>query len=283
MSKCSWSKEEIEKKIGELASIQPWWHDIELPYGVHTRGIAKANWEPNHNVPKWQRIAALLLENLNRVIDLGCNEGYFCLKLSQIGIKEIIGVDANRDRIEKARFVMDLSRVKNIRLIQEDIYNLEKLQLGHFDLALCLGLLHRVPDPYGLLAIVTQLADSIILEWSEIISDEPIMRFWGGGFKTYDVHNSGYWRPSRACVQQILERFGFRHFYDLETISNRAIMLASKRSLNLPTSELQSEPKTKPDSVTPKAWSLVIKSRRRLATILTNLSIRIDGASGSKL
>ena len=47
--------------------------------------------------------------------------------------------------------------------------------------------------------LAAALADMTILEWSAVVSDEPIMRFWGGGFKAYDVYNSGYWQPSRSC------------------------------------------------------------------------------------
>lgn len=231
MEKYRWTKQQIETEVARLEAIQPWWHDIELPYGIFTRGRKETEWEPNHNVPKWQRISPFIPRELRRVIDLGCNEGYFCLKLIEMGVQEVVGVDISPNRIEKAHFIMDVLQVRNVRLIQDSVSKVDTLKLGLFDFALCLGLVHRVPDPYVLLAMVSELTDSVILEWSGIISHEPIMRFWGGGFKSYDAYNSGYWQPSRVCVKQILERHGFRHFYDIEADSDRAILLASRNSL----------------------------------------------------
>lgn len=231
VSERPWSKEEIVKEVTRLDEIQPWWHDIELPYGVFTRGRAPAKWDNNHNVPKWQKLSTFVPPGLQRAIDLGCNEGYFCLKLRELGIPDVVGVDISPQRIEKAHLVMNLCGETNVRLVEASVYELAPLRLGTFDLALCLGLVHRVPDPYGLLAAISELADTAILEWSAVLSDEPVMRFWGGGFKTYDVYNSGYWQPSRSCVREILQRYGFSYFHDIDGESDRATLLASRNPL----------------------------------------------------
>lgn len=228
----TWSREEIMREVTRLDAIQPWWHDIELPCGVFTRGRAPAKWENNHNVPKWQMLSPFVPAGLRRAIDLGCNEGYFCLKLRELGIAEVVGVDISPHRIEKAQLVMDLLGETNVWLLHASVYELAPLRLGRFDLALCLGLVHRVPDPYGLLVAIGELADMAILEWSAILSDEPVMRFWGGGVKSYDVYNSGYWQPSRSCVREILQRYGFLHFQDIDDReSDRAMLMASRTPL----------------------------------------------------
>jgi hypothetical protein len=54
---------------------------------------------------------------------------------------------------------------------------------GKCDLGLALGLLHRVPDPYTLIMKTDELADAVVYEWAALKSEEPIMRFWGGGLE----------------------------------------------------------------------------------------------------
>lgn len=35
-------------------------------------------------------------------IDIGCNEGFFCYKMAQLGAKEVVGIDKNKDTIVRA-------------------------------------------------------------------------------------------------------------------------------------------------------------------------------------
>ena len=85
-----------------------------------------------------------------------------------------------------------------------------------------------------MLAAISELTDTAILEWSASPSDQPIMQFWGGGLKSYDVYNSGYWQPSRSCVRQILERYGFSQYQQIDDgESDRAMLLASRQPLAL--------------------------------------------------
>ena len=265
------TKGEIENEVRRLCGVQPWWQDIELPFGIFTCGRPEGELKANHNVPKWDKIEAFLPSGARRAIDLGCNEGYFCLKLIEAGMEEVVGIDVDQHRIEKASFVVDVLQVKDIGLVQADIYELDNLELGHFDLALCLGMLHRVPDPYRLLATVGRLADTVILEWSGINTDDPIMRFWGGGFKTYDVHNTGYWRPSRACVKQILQRHGYNYFHDIEAKCHRAILLASKHRLQLGIPPEGIATGGHLEGLTEKARSLINKCWKKFTSVLGNL------------
>jgi SAM-dependent methyltransferase len=223
------TKAEIRREVQRLGAEQPWWHDIELPFGVHTHPRSNDELKPNHNTVKWRKIRPLLNLTGKRVIDLACNEGFFSLEALRSNAAQVIGVDINEHRIKKARFVAQTLECANLQLLQEDIYRLTPDQVeGSFDVALCLGLMHRVPDPLGLLRTVGQMADTVVLEWAALASSDPIMEFWTNGDKQYDPDNSGYWRISRQCIKEMLWRVGFRAFYDAEPADHRAIMLASK-------------------------------------------------------
>lgn len=223
------SKSEIENEVRRLGEIQPWWHDIELPHGIHTIGRAPTELAANHNMEKWGRIKNLLDAKGQTVLDLGCNEGFYCHELLALGADRVIGVDINPHRIEKARFVAEAKGLKNATFLERSVYQLNPSEFGGtVDVAIALGLLHRVPDPYGLLSKLAELADIVILEWAALNTEEPMMKFWGGGYKEYDTDNTGYWRVSRRCAKEILFREGFHYFSDIEPTDSRAILAASR-------------------------------------------------------
>jgi len=72
-------------------------------------------------------------------LDIGCNEGFFCHKLSQLGAKEVVGIDANKDTILKAE-----ERVKkttyNIKYVNIDINNY--IPTNKYDIILISSALH---------------------------------------------------------------------------------------------------------------------------------------------
>jgi SAM-dependent methyltransferase len=224
------SKEWLESEVKRLGDRQPWWHDIQLPHGVRTLNRSDEDLRANHNNVKWETIRKLLNVRGKTVVDLGCNEGYYCLEARRAGAARITGVDIDPDRVAKARFVMRALGIQDIEVLEMSAYDVTQETLGgKCDLALALGLLHRVPDPYTLIMKMGELADAVVYEWAALKSEEPIMRFWGGDLKDYDVNNTGYWRISITCVKEILLRAGFRSYRDVHAGDTRAILFASRR------------------------------------------------------
>ena len=119
-----YSKDEISNKVKELEKVQPWNHCIELPYGIKTTGDNQVS--HGKNLVKWSRIEPYLRAidiKGKRVLDIGCNEGFFSLKLKELGAREVIGIDADELRIEKAKFVSELLEVSGIRYEVGDIFD----------------------------------------------------------------------------------------------------------------------------------------------------------------
>ena len=60
------------------------------------------------NLVKWERIKPLIDEiglEGKRVLDIGCNEGYFSIQMHKAGAKSGLGFDISDLRLKKARFV----------------------------------------------------------------------------------------------------------------------------------------------------------------------------------
>lgn len=78
-----------------------------------------------------------------RVLDLCCGQGVFCRQLSQLPLKEIVGVDASPALIQAAR---QRGHDPKIRYVVGDARNLGDLADGAFDAAACLMAVHDLDD-----------------------------------------------------------------------------------------------------------------------------------------
>ena len=231
-----YTKEEITRRIEELGREQPWNHSIELPYGLRTTAGEQVS--HGKNIVKWSRIKqyidAIDVKG-KRVLDVGCNEGFFSLKLKELGAREVVGFDADEPRIRKAEFVAEVLNVSDVVYEVMDIFHEGLDAHGHFDVALCLGFLHRVSHPYQVLERLTQICDMLVLEWKSLREgsfDLPIMKFCGGHSKDSNIYSGLYWLPSVQCVLDMLRSLGFVHNFVIDNSAWRRTMVVSSHLEN---------------------------------------------------
>lgn len=224
---------DLKNKIDELGREQPWNHCINLPFELRTTQEKQIS--QGKNLIKWDRIKNYIKEidvKGKRVLDVGCNEGYFSLMLKEFGAKEVIGIDADRIRLKKANFVLNVLGCQGIRYEEIDIFSESLFQLGKFDFTLCMGILHRVPNPYALLDRIARISDILLLEWKSLNEGSfnlPIMKYCGGVTKDSNPYGKLYWVPSITCVIGILESLGFvNNLIDDNSTWRRSIIISSR-------------------------------------------------------
>jgi SAM-dependent methyltransferase len=227
-------KEKIQKKVNQLAKKQAWNHNFDLPYGIQTRPGKQHS--HGKNLVKLERLIPLFdLIDLKekKILDVGCNEGFFSNYMMNRGAS-VIGIDIDELRISKAMYVKkllgDSSRL-NFRKI--DIYSEEFNDLNKFDLCLCLGFIHRVPDPFRAVKAISEHTNMIIFEWKALKfgpHDEPFAYFSPKPEDLEDYYGTEYWLLSFAALERILQRLGFKYFYRIDDPSQkRAILVAGKQ------------------------------------------------------
>ena len=226
------SKLEIEQNIKDLGDEQFWNHNIALPFDIQT--APKRQKSHGKNLVKWERIKPLLemidLSN-KRVLDIGCNEGFFSLQLAEKA-EYVLGGDIDPLRIKKALFVNSLLKVKNVLFSVIDIYSSEFEELDQFDFCICMGFLHRVPDPVRAISAIGKKTDTVLFEWKALKHghhDEAFAYFSPKSVDENDYYGTEYWLLSYPALEAILRREGFKYFHRVDDPrQRRAILIASK-------------------------------------------------------
>lgn len=224
---------EITRQVADLAAVQPWNHNFRLPGNVETKPGAQHS--HGKNLVKLERLAPLFDAfgvQGKKVLDVGCNEGFFSMHLAGQGA-QVLGIDIDAHRISKARFVQGLlGEGKDLRFELLDIYSSEFRALPRFDLCLCLGFIHRVPDPFSAVAAIAERVDTIIFEWKALKfgpHDDAFAYFSPKGVDQADYYGTEYWLLSYAALERILRRLGFSHFHRIDDPrQRRAIMVAGR-------------------------------------------------------
>lgn len=153
-----------------------------------------------------------------RVLDLGALEGLFAVELARRGA-DVVAVEAragNAARIRAAREALGLDRLE---VVEADVRDLEALELGRFDLVLCLGLLYHL-DEDGVLGLVPQLARmcdrAAIFDTHVALQDGPLAAADPAGLRVDPGRDLGPLRPIHDARGRAYEgRTFFEHTPDL--------------------------------------------------------------------
>lgn len=265
---------QIQKQVNELGALQAWNHNYTLPNGVETRPGAQLS--HGKNLVKLERLKPLFDAiglNGKSVLDVGCNEGFFSLHMAGAGGK-VVGIDIDEQRIAKARYVQSvLGEGKDVRFDTVDIYSPQFKAFDRFDLCLCLGFIHRVPDPFSAIAALAERTDMIIFEWRALKfgpHDDAFAYFSPKGIDKDDYYGTEYWLLSYAALERILSRLGYDHFHRVDDPrQRRAILVAGKHHHPL---------FDRPNVVTHRGRgrALLTHGKRFLGTLIGVLSGRIN-------
>jgi SAM-dependent methyltransferase len=157
--------EEIRRAIAAF----PRWH-----YQFDLQGQLTPIWH-QQNVNRHEQRARYFLEPLveffggslagKRVLDLGCNAGFWALRVIEADCSYVVGVDGRKMHIDQANLVFEVNEVPRTRyeFVCADIFDADYLRLGPFDIVLCLGLLYHVSKPVELFERIAATNAEIVL------------------------------------------------------------------------------------------------------------------------
>jgi SAM-dependent methyltransferase len=87
-----------------------------------------------------------------RVLDLGCNAGFWSLAALDAGADFVLGVEGRQMYADQAQLVFETRGVDQgrFRFLVGDVFELDLDDWGPFDIVFCLGLLYHVSKPMSL-------------------------------------------------------------------------------------------------------------------------------------
>ena len=114
-----------------------------------------------------------------RVLDLGCNAGFWSLHALRRGAAFVQGVDARGTHVEQARLVFEVEGVdaSRFRFAEADLLSVPWESWGPFDVVLCLGLLYHVNRPVELFARIAATGAQ------HVLVDTALSRLPGAAFE----------------------------------------------------------------------------------------------------
>ena len=206
---------DIKEKIIELNTKGHWNHLFNIN-GINT--IDKQKFSIGNNIIKWNRIINRCNFNGKKVLDLACSDGYFSIQSLLNGASYVNGIDLDKLRIEKANFVKNHYNYENIDFNIRDVYNID-LDKEKYDIIMCLGLLHRIPDMKKLLNKLKKESNILIIETKILDTQEDkIIRQGGGIGKTKsNKYNKLHTVASFKYIENILRKNGYTKFeFDID-------------------------------------------------------------------
>jgi tRNA (mo5U34)-methyltransferase len=251
----------LNEKIGGFAR----WH-YQFDLNGHLTPIhddSKINRHVQRKRYFFDPLVALLGGSLagKRVLDLGCNAGFWSLHAIESGCDFVLGIDGREMHIDQANLVFDVKNVEKdrYRFVQADIFETDFAALGKFDVVLCLGLLYHVSKPIELLERIAEAGSDIVVIDTHLSSV--------GGACLEIIHESlddprsavdrelVLW-PTRQAVRDMVQLFG----YDVRLLKprfddytgardyreghRRAFLCASQTDLGALPAPVESVPKT---------------------------------------
>jgi len=273
----------LEERIAELG---PWHYRIEFDDGVSTPTpkpsvLNRHEQRGRYFFDALLRVTGGSLEG-RRVLDLGCNAGYWAYLAMEAGADFLLGVDARERQLDQARLVFEAKGVDPARYRFEEANVFEHDFSERFDVVLCLGLMYHVSKPMDLFEVMAGVGAEIIVIDTIIspsqeslfkVRREPVDRWLNAAdMETVLI-------PSRQAVIDLAAQFGFNtvplalNMTDLTGLGEyrEGRRLAFICSKSLPLDGLDSAPMRVPRPLHDRArrwlrWQLRARARKRKRT-----------------
>ena len=155
---------ELESRI---AAFDRWHYEFEFEGGVRTPvwDLSRSSRHEQRSRYFFERLLQATGGSLQgrRVLDLGCNAGYWSLKAVEADAEFVAGVDGRQMHVDQANLVFEAKGIDpdRYRFETENLFDY-KTDVD-FDVVLCLGLMYHVAKPIELFEIMTRAGAKIIV------------------------------------------------------------------------------------------------------------------------
>ena len=146
--------------------------------------------------------------SLESAIDLGCGVGYFSKFLCDRGF-QVVAIDGRVENAKEAR-----RRYPTITFLTKNVEETALSELGVFDLALCVGLLYHLENPFQAIRNLHALTGKVaIVESMCTPGADPALLLLDESLEDNQGLNRVAFYPTESCLIKMLSRAGFPFVY----------------------------------------------------------------------
>jgi SAM-dependent methyltransferase len=200
-----------------IAQFPRWHYRFEFDGGVTTPIFDEGhvNRHEQRRAYFFDALLSLVGHDLSgrRVLDLGCNAGYWSLQALDAGADFVLGVDGRQMHIDQAELVFAEKDVEPSRYRFELGNVFEHDLKDRFDVVLCLGLMYHIAKPVELFELMVRTGAEIL------VIDTEICPLAGSHFRVRrettleEPRNAVDYEtilvPTRQAVVDLASQFGF--------------------------------------------------------------------------
>jgi ABC-2 type transport system ATP-binding protein/lipopolysaccharide transport system ATP-binding protein len=172
-----------------------WFYPFDLPSGDRVRCYLPSHFAGFHDdrlammftalhdiyQTRWEDISCL---------DIGCNQGFFTLKLAETGCRKSLGIDARSDNIADAELIRQIYGLPNLSFSTTDLMRVDPQGFEKFDVVLMFSLLFSLENPIGALKIARALTKQVLLIETPIAPEVSGQIDWGSYQQQKQLHGS---------------------------------------------------------------------------------------------
>lgn len=130
----------VDEIYSKIQSVPVWFHKIEVAPGIFTPGI-----QDSEGVLEKIKLPADLTGK--RVLDLGARDGLYSFECEKRGAAEVVALDYTTPDATGFNVAKELLGSK-VEWVTGNVYQIDQLNLGKFDLVLFLGVIYHLRHPY---------------------------------------------------------------------------------------------------------------------------------------
>lgn len=251
---------DTEQLRAEVARFPVWHYEFDLN-GVTTpiRVPAHRNRHAQRSRYFFEPLVGLFGGSLKgkRVLDLGCNAGYWSLKAIEAGADYVLGVDGRQMHVDQANLVFQAKEIEpqRYKFRTGNVFTDDFAGEGPFDIVLCLGLLYHVSKPVELIERIAAINTDVLLIDTEVSGLSGVV--WRTRRESLDeprnaIDYEQVFIPSRLGVIELARAFGYAAValqVDASSYSGMSGYVRGKRVAFMcaKKTDLSSLPKTKDD------------------------------------
>ena len=195
--------------LSEIQKLSPFFHNFIL-HGIRTKPITGNSWNDNYPQNLWEIISPYVDITKGKVLDIGCNAGFFSFKFAEMGA-DVLGIDREQPEattfsfqraIEQANFIKSVLGLE-ATFIKGNFFDVK----GMFDVVLFLGVYYHLKDYALSLPKINSLLNKDGVLYLESAVGRECEHY--GENKVYHNDRSNYFVPTVEYLKNDLINNGF--------------------------------------------------------------------------